>query len=109
MQKVFSNGNEKDGRYILVSVNKDYIEFFFNQQYNRQLEWISNENERRSQVGEDELTEDEKCNDSFYWMGTEDWVSDKTQRLDRSDNWHKHMARKAWFTKEMADFIHSNT
>ena len=38
-----------------------------------------------------------------------EWIKDRTERLDRGDNWHTHMKEKNWFTKEMEDFINSKT
>lgn len=108
-EAVFSNGSKHDSREIMIRINEDYIEFFFYEQYLRQKEWIENETERRFQCGEEELTEDEAGNHNFYWFGKNDWKRDKTERLDRPDNWHKHMERKTWFTKEMTDFINKNT
>jgi len=109
MEQVFNNGSAGDTRQILVRIKDGYIEFFFYDQYLRQLNWINEETERRLESGEEELTEEEKGNNSFYWFGTDEWVKDKTQRLDRPDNWHQHMGRKNWFTKEMADFINKVT
>lgn len=45
----------------------------------------------------------------FYDIPKYSWIEDKTDRLDKKDNWHLHMQRKNWFTKEMKDFIDSNT
>jgi hypothetical protein len=109
MEKVFNNGSVGDARQILVRITGGYIEFFFYDQYLRQLNWINEETERRLESDEEELTEEEKGNHSFYWFSSDEWTKDKTQRLDRPDNWHKHMERKNWFTKEMADYINKFT
>lgn len=105
MQQVFNNGSNGDNRQILIKINDGYVEFFYYEQYLLQLKWIEEETERRLEYNGEELTEEEAGNHSFYWMGLEEWINDKTQRLDRDDNWHKHMRRKNWFTEEMADFI----
>lgn len=55
------------------------------------------------------MDDEEKEVNGFYWIGVDDWVNDKTNRLDREDNWHKHMKRKNWFTEDMAEFINNNT
>lgn len=107
-EAVFSNGSNHDNRKIMIRINDD-IEFFFYDQYLRQKQWIEEETERRLQCGEDELTEDEESNNSFYYILKQDWISDKTERLDREDNFHTHMMRKTWFTKEMKDFIDKST
>ena len=44
----------------------------------------------------------------FYSIPMEEWVSDLTNRLDRSDNWHKHMMEKNWFSEPMKNFITQN-
>lgn len=45
----------------------------------------------------------------FYSIPIPEWVGDKTQRRDRPDNWHFHMAEKNWFTESMKNFINENT
>ncbi len=45
----------------------------------------------------------------FYWIDKERWISDRTERLDRGDNFHNHMRHKNWFMEEMAEFINKNT
>jgi len=47
-------------------------------------------------------------NRKFYSIPIKDWVYDKTNRLDRDDNWHKHMMEKNWFSEKMADFINKH-
>ena len=44
----------------------------------------------------------------FYDIPKCDWISDRTERLDREDNWHFHMKEKNWFTDEMKKFIDAN-
>lgn len=109
MEKVFENGNERDGRTIMIKIKKDVIEFFFYDKYRSQEEWIKEETERRFENGEDELYDDEKEIYSFYWIPIREWVKDKNDRLDRPDNWHTHMKEKAWFSHSMEKFINENT
>ena len=111
MEKVFKNGNSArgDNRDILIKIKDGYIEFFFNDQYLRQAKWVEEETERRKEVNEPELTEDEAGNHNFYWFDAADWHKSKSENLDRGDNWHKHMERKSWFTNEMETFLDLNT
>ncbi len=109
MQKVFYNGNENDNRQIMISISNNFIEFFFYDDYVRQRNWIKEQIERRLENGEDDLSNEEKQINSFYWIDAQHWNKDKTERLDREDNWHKHMMQKRWFTSEMKDFINANT
>jgi len=108
MEKVFRNGSKHDSRQIMININGGYIEFFYYQQYLKKKVWIIEENERREESGEDSLTKYEECNDPFYWFGTSDWKRDKTENLDRHDNWHTHMKEKTWFTNEMEKFLNDN-
>lgn len=109
MQKVFSNESGNDVREILIKIEDGIIEFFFYEQYRQNQEWLKEETQKRVECGEPELTDDEKANSNFYWIEVENWVKDKTERQGRSENWHEHMKRKNWFTKEMSDFINQNT
>lgn len=45
----------------------------------------------------------------FYSIPISEWISDRTNRLDRPDNWHNHMADKNWFSEQMKKFIDDNT
>lgn len=103
MEQVFANGNNRDGRDILIKIDSEHIEFFFNEDYIRQVAWIENETENR--MGEP-LDEDEKANHGFYWIGSDDWISDANgARKYRPDDWLTHMKEKNWFTNGMANFI----
>lgn len=108
MEKVFENGSKGDTRQILIRIKDGTIWFYFYDQYKRELNYINEEIERRNETGENELTEEEKHINEFYWIGLDDWISDKTNRLDRPDNWHQHMREKNWFTEEMAVFINKH-
>ena len=105
MRRTFSNGSQHDTRDIDIEIKDGMICFYFTEQYHRQKQWIQEEIERR---GEDDLDEDEKGNHEFYWFASEEWEKDKTQRLDRGDNWHTHMKEKNWFTEDMANFLNKH-
>lgn len=68
-------------RPITVKVDSHFISFHF-----------KNENDRE-----------------FYYIPTHEWVNDKTNRLEREDNWHRHMMEKTWFCQEMKNFINDCT
>lgn len=108
---IFTNGNSGRGdtRDIMIIIEDEFISFYFHEQYLRQKAWINEEIERREEVNEEPLNQDELANHEFYWIPKEDWIRDKTQRLDRGDNWANHMSHKNWFTKEMKKFIDDNT
>lgn len=106
MQQVFANGSNADTRDILIIISDEVIEFFFKEYYDRHNQWLSSQEENGNI---EYLDEDEKANNGFYWIDKQHWIKDKTERLDRPDNWHKHMAHKMWFTGEMADFINKAT
>ena len=106
MRKTFNNGSKHDSREIYIEIKGGVFSFYFTEQFKRQQNWIEEEIERR---GGDDLEEDEKGNHEFYWFAAEDWESDKTNRLDREDNWHRHMRHKNWFTEEMANFLNNNS
>lgn len=108
-QQIFSNGSKIDTRDIMIRIKGNFIAFYFYEQYLRQQAWVDEETEYRLQNGMEELTDYEKGNHEFYWIPKDDWKRDKTERLDRGDNWHNHMSHKNWFTKEMKDFIDSKT
>ncbi len=108
-QKVFENGNPRDGREILIKIIDDTIYFFYNENYRLHENWVHEETERRNQCVEEELTEEEKHYPEFYWIDKEDWHKSKTQNLDRGDNWHVHMKEKNWFTPLMEKFMDDNS
>lgn len=108
MEKVFTNGNPKDGREIMIRIDENSIEFFFYEQYVRRQNWIEEQKEKEYNLG-NYLADEDLENLGFYWINKNDWVSDRTERLDREDNWHFHMKEKNWFTDEMEKFIDNNT
>lgn len=108
MEKIFANGNNEDKRDILIKINDVNIEFFFYDQYKRQNNYIQ-EMEEKYRNGEcDKLEDEQKQIYGFYWINTYEWKHDKTNKLDREDNWHTHMKRKRWFTSNMEDYINNN-
>jgi len=108
MQKIFKNGSKGDNRRILIDIKDGTIWFYFYDQYVRELNYIKEEEQRRQECGEPELTQEEKCVHEFYWIDAHDWNKSKTENLDRGDNWHNHMTEKAWFTEEMENFLDLN-
>ena len=93
--KVFTNGSTGDEREIMISVDDNGAEFFFYEYYNHQIEWLT-EQEENGNI--DNLSEDEKANNGFYFILKDDWIS-------RKDQWDNHMYQKRWFTKEMFSFL----
>lgn len=101
-QKVFNNGNERDGREILIIIDDEWILFYFFEQYERQRDWIATEEQRRYEYGEEPLDEDEYGNHEFYSIPKHEWKKDYPR-------WQDHMKHKAWFTQEMENFMNINT
>jgi len=66
-----------NGRQIGIKIDDDFISFTFPSEGNRE----------------------------YYWLGTDEWKRDVTERLDRGDNWHIHMRHKTWFSDEMYQYI----
>lgn len=98
MQKVFTNGNERDGREIMIEIKEGVAEFFFNEYYRNHIKWLAEQEES----GEIEyLDEDAKVNNGFYWIGTEDWNA-------RKEQWKEHLSHKVWFTDEMYNYLDKN-
>lgn len=81
MWKIFKTPR---GRTVLIKIAEDYILFYH------------------------DLTRPEVDVDEFYSIPVDEWISDRTERLDRGDNWHTHMDEKSWFTLEMKTFIDKN-
>ena len=78
MNKTFRNQNYCKGeRPITVKVGDVFISFHF-----------TNEGDRE-----------------FYDIPVNEWVSDKTNRQDRDDNWHNHMMEKVWFSQSMKEKV----
>jgi hypothetical protein len=100
MEQEFSSKNFD----ITIRVSNGYIEFFKTQQVERHNEWLSSlEDWQINELGDDQ----KQCN-NFYWIGVDDWVSDyKTTRQEeeRTDNWHRHIKTKYWFTDEMYNWL----
>lgn len=97
----FRNGNGSD-RDIYIKISDDAIEFYFVREYDRHYEWLAEMEENDTEVDDEQ-----KEPYSFYYIMKDDWISDRTQRLDRGDNFHTHMKEKNWFTTEMYNYINS--
>lgn len=100
MQNVFSST-----RYdVTIKIEKGYVLFYKTEDLIRHSEWLSSLYDYEL----NELREEDKiCND-FYWLGVDEWISDyKTTRQEpeRRDNWHRHIKTKGWFTEEMYNWI----
>lgn len=96
--KSFKNGSKSDNRRIVIRIEGDYAEFFYELYYYRHLQWISEQEES----GDIEfLDEDAKSNNGFYWIGKDDWNF-------RIPQWEDHLKMKNWFTDEMFDFLNEN-
>ena len=99
-QEVFENGT-MNNRNIIISITDDYIQFYFEKEYYRHIEWVKNEGEIREQNWENQLTEEESEPQEFYGFNAERWY-------DQRENFPEHMGRKNWFTMSMLNFINRN-
>ena len=99
--KQFKNGNGSD-RDIYIKISDEFIDFYFVKEYDRHFQWLEEMEESFSHVDDDQ-----KEPATFYWIGKQDWIRDRTERLDRDDNFHTHMKEKNWFTTEMYNYINS--
>lgn len=93
MQKLFPNGNEDDGRYILIIIENNTALFYFKKDYDWHFRWLGEQ--------ENDIDEEQKKPSEFYWIGGESWFS-KHQRFP------EHMMKKRWFTPEMSRFLTEN-
>jgi len=103
MEQTFQSDN-----YLITIIIKDgAIEFFRTDQLKRHNEWLSNLDEYEL----NDLDEDEKQCNNFYCIEAADWINDyKTTRQEpeRTDNWHRHIKTKDWFTNEMYNWLNKN-
>lgn len=92
-------------RQIIIEIddNNNIISFFFESHVLGQQEWVREQEQQGIEV-----SEEQKKSHEFYWIPKDDWKRDKTERLDRGDNWHTHMKEKNWFTDEMLNFLNDN-
>ena len=79
-QNTFYNTGTWKDRPITIKIDDDCISFHFKTEGDRE----------------------------FYYIPKHEWISDKTERQDRDDNWKTHMNEKVWFTNEMEQFINNN-
>ena len=92
-QQTFENGFYKD-RNVIISIKEDYIQFFFEKEYIRHLQWLEG-------VDEYELSEEEREPNEFYGFYKERWNVPQ-------ENFPSHMMRKNCVTQDMLDFINKN-
>jgi len=93
MQKLFPNGNEDDGRYILIIIENNTALFYFKKDYDSHFRWLAEQ--------EDDVDEEEKKPAEFYWFDGERWFS-------KEEKFPEHMMKKRWFTPEMSKFLTEN-
>lgn len=96
--KVFKNGSKGDTREILIVISEDFAEFFYNEYYHRHNEWLA-EQEESGNI--ENIDEDAKDNNGFYWIGRDDWNF-------RQQEWITHLSRKNWVTGDMLAYLHDN-
>lgn len=100
--KPFSSGH--DNRTIYIEIDDNFISFYFESAinyFNSRQQYLADNNIEPNEDEPKEPTE-------FYWIPTDEWISDRTNRQGRGDNWFIHMREKNWFTKEMEKFIDEN-
>lgn len=100
MEQVFQSHNYP----ITILIKDGCIEFFKTSELERHNEYLSNLEDWQI----DELDEYQKVCSNFYWIEVADWISEyKTtlQEKERTDNWHRHIKTKYWFTDEMYNWL----
>jgi len=90
--KSFFNGHPQDKRTISIEVDKDFISFYFDDV----LRWHNQISRQNKELGYEE--EELEPPQTMYWIPTDEWIKD-------NGHWSNHMKRKAWFTKEMNQYI----
>ena len=99
IQQTFTCG--KKLRKMIIKITDEFIQFFYEDNYLMELNWIEEEIERRIESGEEELEEEELEPHEFYGFVKERW-------LVPQENFPSHMMEKLWFTEKMLDFINNN-
>ena len=95
-QGTFQNGNGTDSS-IIIKITDDYIYFYFEREYFRQIEWFnSKEDWELEEISQENLTPSE-----FYGFEKDRWNHPQ-------EHFPSHMMRKTWFTQKMLDFINKN-
>ena len=81
-------------KQILIEIKNDHF-FFYHQSA---IDYFNN---RKQYVEDNEIDSDDELEEptNFYYIPINEWKRDKTENLDREDNWHNHMKEKNWFTK----------
>lgn len=90
-------------REVVIEISDNSISFYFGENIRRQEKWV----EQQIENGHD-VSDEEKKVETFYWIDKQNWIDDFTQRLDREDNFHKHMKEKKWFTVEMYEYLNKS-
>lgn len=98
----FTNGNGTDRSIYIDLCEVGYIDFYFVNDYDRQMQYILDMKEREIPIEEDDAVPQ-----PFYSIMKDYWIADTRERLDREDNFHYHMKQKNWFTQEMYDYINN--
>lgn len=91
------------GREVQIRIESGVISLYWVDAIQHQNNWI----EHQMELGHD-IDEQDMSVSAFYWILKRDWIADKTNRLDRQDNFHTHMKNKTWFTDEMYQWINKN-
>jgi hypothetical protein len=105
IQKTFKGGYEREehNRFTIIK-NEAYFDFYFFDKLDRHLQRLEYLRENEMPIEDEDL----ECSED-YSIPILAWEIDKTERLDRGDNWHFHMEEKRWFTKEMAQWMNENS
>ena len=93
--KIFTNGSNNDPRKIIIIINNEFAEFFHNEYYNKDIEWLEEQKENGN------IDEDSKYNNGFYWIEKDDWNF-------RQQEWINHLSKKNWVTIDMLDYLQDN-
>ena len=92
-------------RVIYIKVDNEFISFF------KQSD-VRYFNERQEYLLQNDIEQDDEEQtepSTMYWIPTDEWIRDLTERLDRGDNWHTHMKEKSWFSDKMENYINEET
>lgn len=91
------------GRNVVIKIDNEAISFYWGDAIQHHNNWVEHQIELGHDIDENDMNVSE-----FYWIFKNEWVHDRTNRLDREDNIHKHMKNKTWFTDSMYQWINKN-